>query len=104
MIIDQALSHIRLDTVERIRFSGRPNARLVFARQIRPDRLTVTTNVAGDLRDRPTPLRQCINLHVLAPVSTSGRAPLLASRSLLAASLERTPPDDGYLSGGGEFQ
>ncbi len=40
----------------------------------------------------------------LPPVSTSGRVPLLAGRSVLTASLERAPPDGGYsLSGGGEF-
>ena len=45
----------------------------------------------------PTQLSQCMNLHVFFLCQHLGRAPLLAGVSLLTASLDRTPPDHGYL-------
>ena len=88
----------------RLALTDRAGRWVTFAGQIRPDRLAVTADVAGDLRDRPAPLLQCMNLHVFLLCQHQGRAPLLAGLSLLTASLERAPPNDGYLLGGGEIQ
>jgi hypothetical protein len=46
-----------------------------FAVQIRPDRLSVTAQMAGDGRDRPSPLSQSMSFHVFSSCEHGSGAP-----------------------------
>src|SRR5690606_34838859 len=64
MIIGQPLDHIRLEPVERIQPGRLANPHFLLPSQIRPHCLTVAACVAGNGRDRPSPLLQRMNLHI----------------------------------------
>ncbi len=113
-VVRQPLAHVRLEPVERVLHSATPYPRRPFASQVGADGLAVPAHVAGDRRDRPALLPQRVDLHILSLCQHQARAPLLAGRSLLTASLERAPTPIRHLpqpqgwgnsvSRSGEFQ
>ena len=105
-IISKPLTHIRLERLERIRLGRHPFARDPFTQQIHPDSLSVSSQMAGNGRDRPPPLFQSMNFHALLLYQHKGQGsspklPMFSNQQLGQGAL----PDNGYLApGGGEFQ
>ena len=86
-IIGQPLPNIRFELVERIRLRRSPLTRCPLPRQVSSYCLSVSSQMPGDSRDRPTLLRQTRVLPRILPVPTSAVGlPLLA-----AARRQRSP-------------
>jgi len=64
LVVNQPLTHVGLDLVERVRHGPLTHTDLSFSVQVATDRLAVPANVTGDGRDRPPPLLQRVDLQV----------------------------------------
>jgi hypothetical protein len=75
--------------------------------EIGTDRLSIVTLMAGDRRDRPAPLEQCMCFHVFPMCEHAERVPLRVG-CLVAASFGGGPlprvDDSAHRAQGGEFQ
>ena len=76
--------------------AGRPLAFAVFLAQMDANRLAVAAGVAGDGRDRPSPFRQGVNLHVILlcehPLKASRRIAGISTRDRRAGPRRKRAP------------
>lgn len=92
-VIDEALTHIGLEPVERVRTRRDPHPRRRATRQHVVDRLAVHTDMTGDVGLLPTSLGESSNLHVLLLCDHEARAPLDRWVSWSTSSREEPHPE-----------
>ena len=103
-ILGQPLAHIRLDHVERVR-SRSPLPRDLLTRKVSSYCFSVSSQMAGNSRYRPSPPLQRVYFHVFLLCQHQRWGSLSSLPDLAVSSLERTPLNVWYLpSQGGEFQ
>ena len=65
-VIAEARSQVGHEGLDRVGSGTAPDTGLAFTADIGADRLAIALEVAGDGRDRPAPLVQCVDLHVFS--------------------------------------
>ena len=66
-VVTEAGPQVRDERLDGIGRAATSDTRAAFAADIGADRLAVALEMAGDGRDRPAPLVQCVDLHVFSP-------------------------------------
>jgi len=104
-ILGQPLTHISLDHLERIRLRRPPLPRHPLTRKVSSYCSSVSSQMPGNSRDRPSPFPQRVYFHVLLLCQHQRWGSLSSLPDLTPSSLERTPLNVWYLpSQGGDFR
>ena len=104
-ILGQPLTNIRFEPVERIPLRRSPLPEGPLTRKVSSYCLSVSSQMAGNSRDRPSPFPQRVYFHVFLLCQHQRWGSLSSLPDLTPSSLERTPLSVWYLGlGGGEFQ